>query len=67
MHSFDNGTGLTVKRDNWGQLTRFFAKRGIQPGGRDVTKEDVESIVNCKPETTEWFIHSIYEFLTGKK
>lgn len=26
MHGFDNGTATRVKRDNWGQLTRFFQK-----------------------------------------
>lgn len=26
MHGFDNGTATRVKRDNWGQLTRFFKK-----------------------------------------
>lgn len=28
MHGFDNGTATRVKRDNWGQLTRFFKKVG---------------------------------------
>lgn len=26
MHGFDSGTATRVKRDNWGQLSRFFKK-----------------------------------------
>lgn len=37
MHGFDNGTATRVKRDNWGQLTRFFKK--VRPAyARSVAK-----------------------------
>jgi hypothetical protein len=67
MHGFDNGTSLASKRNNWNQLLRFFVKRGVEPGGAPVTKEEVEEIINFKPEATEQFIHRLYEWLTGKK
>lgn len=32
MHGFDNGTATRVKKDNWGQLTRFFKKASLGHG-----------------------------------
>lgn len=43
MHSFDNGTSLQRKLDNWGQLNKFFVKRGIKID-RDVI-DDVGALV----------------------
>lgn len=67
MYSFENGTSLATKRDNWNQLLRFFIKKGIEPGGRPVAKEEVEDIIHGKPEAVESFINRIYEFLTGRR
>lgn len=67
MFSFENGTSLSTKRDNWNQLLRFFIKKGIEPGGAAVSKTEVEEVIYCKPEPTERFINRVYEFLTGKK
>jgi len=66
MYSYENGTSLATKRDNWNQLLRFFVKKGIEPGG-PITKGDIEEIIHFKPDATEAFINRIYEFLTGKK
>lgn len=67
MFSFENGTSLATKRNNWNQLLRFFIKKGIEPGGEPVTKAEVEDIIHCQPVATEAFINRVYEFLTGKK
>ena len=67
LHSFDNGMSLAGRRDNWAQLVRIFAKKGIEPGGRPVARMEVEEIINCVPEATYDFITRMYEFLTGKR
>jgi hypothetical protein len=67
MHSYNNGTSLTCKRDNWGQLLKFFSKRGVEPGGQPVTRAETEEIIHCRSESIEKFINRSYEFLTGKK
>ncbi len=67
MHSFEDGIGTAVKRDNWNQLLKFFAKKGISPGGIPVTQLEVEEIMACKPEAVLHFVNRIYEFLSGRK
>lgn len=67
MHSYNNGTSLTCKRDNWNQLLKFFSKRGIEPGGVAVTRAETEEIIHCRSEAIDRFINRSYEFLTGKK
>ena len=66
MSSYENGSSLAVKRDNWNQLLRFFVKKGVQPGGRMIRKEEVEDIMHGKPEAVESFLNRTYEYLTGK-
>lgn len=34
MHGFDNGTATRVKKDNWGQLMRFFKRASGGDRGR---------------------------------
>ena len=67
MHSFNNGTSLTCKRDNWNQLLKFFSKRGVEPGGVAVTRAETEEIIHCRSDAIDKFINRTYEFLTGKK
>lgn len=67
MHGYQNGNSLKVKRDNWAQLLRFFQKRSVRPGGKDVTEAEVEDIVQCQPGVAIDFVHRCYELLTGKR
>jgi hypothetical protein len=55
------------KRDNWAQLARAFARRGIAPGGRPLSRLEVEEIVNCVPDTTLDFVGRLYATLTGRR
>jgi len=67
LHGFDNGNSISVKRDNWSQLLRFFVKRDVRPGGRPVTEADVEDIVHSRGNAVIEFMERIYEFLTNRK
>jgi hypothetical protein len=67
MHSFENGTGHVRSRDNWRQLQRFFAKRGIAPGGLPLSDREVEDIMASKPESVLSFVNRMYEFLSGRR
>ena len=67
MHSFCNGQSLDNKRDNWEQLMRFFAKRGIKPAGEDVAQATVNDIIQAKPGAINDFLCKVYALLTGRK
>ena len=62
MHSFDNGTAIRVKKDNWGQLTKFFKKQGLDM----VTNEEVTSIIHCEEGAVANFIKRVYQTLTQR-
>lgn len=34
-----------LQRDNWGLLMKFFKKKGVQPGGADITQEEMNDIM----------------------
>ncbi|CBJ30288.1 conserved unknown protein [Ectocarpus siliculosus] len=58
MHGFDNGTATRVKRDNWGQLTRFFKKVGLSDL---TTPEEVNAIILAEEGAVVAFISRAYE------
>ena len=63
MHSYDNGSNLTRKLDNWGQLKRFFAKKGI-----DIPPALINDVVHCKSvEAAAELIAIVYTLLTGRE
>lgn len=64
MHSYDNGTSLKVKRDNWTQLTKLCRKVGLL----DLLSEEVSYPVMCCEENAAVnFVTKIYEILTQRK
>mmetsp|Transcript_12233 Transcript_12233/g.18521 ORF Transcript_12233/g.18521 Transcript_12233/m.18521 type:complete len:865 (+) Transcript_12233:98-2692(+) len=64
MHSYDNGTALKVKRDNWNQLQKFFRKIGIP----DVVSDDeVGKVIRCEDGAAITVVTRIYETLTQRK
>jgi hypothetical protein len=62
MHSFDNGSALSVKQDNWKQLMRFFKKMEIP-----FNTELIDDIIHCKSGSVVIFINEIYSLLTQRR
>ena len=63
MHGFDNGTAIRVKKDNWGQLLKFFRKQGLDI----ITDDEVTAIIHCEEGSVCQFIRRIYQALTQRE
>ncbi|GMI09291.1 hypothetical protein TrRE_jg9677, partial [Triparma retinervis] len=63
MHSYDNGTAIRVKKDNWGQLLKFFRKQGLDM----ITGDEVTAIIHCEEGAVASFIKRIYQALTQRE
>ncbi|GMH87966.1 hypothetical protein TrVE_jg2367 [Triparma verrucosa] len=63
MHSYDNGTAVRVKKDNWGQLMKFFRKQGLDI----ITDAEITSIIHCEDGAVATFIKRIYQALTQRE
>ena len=63
MHSYDNGTAIRVKKDNWGQLLKFFRKQGLDM----ITQDEVTAIIHCEDGAVASFIKRIYQALTQRE
>ena len=66
-HRYARGTSHASKRDNWAQLQRTLARRGLEPGGVPLIQAEIEDIVACKEEAVNIFLARTYEFLTGRR
>ena len=65
MHSFDNGTGVIKKRDNWRLLKKLFRKWDFNlPDDEEVM---VEQILQAKSFAIVTFINAMYTFLTARQ
>ncbi|BBN05500.1 hypothetical protein MPTK1_3g13630 [Marchantia polymorpha subsp. ruderalis] len=62
MHSYDYGSRLATKRDNWEQLNKFFRKKGFI-----AVKDEVDNIIQCNSEDGAGpLLERMYNFLTQK-
>ena len=61
--SFDNGSSVKRKLDNWQLLNKFFLKHQIPLGD----KELIESMVHSKDKAALNFVCNMYSFLTQRK
>lgn len=64
MHSYDNGTALRAKKDNWAQLLKVFRKLGLAP---QISEEEVGRVLRCEEDAAVGFISKLYEILTQRK
>lgn len=62
MHSYDNGTSVVVRKDNWNQLKRVFRRRGFE-----FDPAELDAIIHCEPGAVVPFINRVYEFLTSRR
>jgi len=64
MHSFDNGTSLKVKKDNWDLLLKFFRKGQLEI---PVDQRLIDEIMHCESGAAVRFLNIIYTFLTKRE
>ncbi|XP_006970975.3 spermatogenesis-associated protein 4 [Peromyscus maniculatus bairdii] len=62
LSSFENGTSLKVKLDNWAQIEKFLAKRNLK-----LPKELIHGTIHCKPGVPEILIQEVYTLLTHRE
>ena len=64
MHSYDNGIALRIKKDNWGQLTKFMKRNGL---AELASEHEISSIIHAEDGAVVSFLNRIYEVLTHRK
>ncbi|XP_058381371.1 spermatogenesis-associated protein 4 [Diceros bicornis minor] len=62
LSSFENGTSLKVKLDNWAQVEKFLAKKKFK-----LPKELIHGTIHCKAGVPEILIQEIYTLLTHRE
>eukprot|EP01029_Cantina_marsupialis_P029160 TRINITY_DN779889_c0_g1_i1.p1 TRINITY_DN779889_c0_g1~~TRINITY_DN779889_c0_g1_i1.p1 ORF type:complete len:780 (+),score=232.23 TRINITY_DN779889_c0_g1_i1:130-2469(+) len=67
MHSFDNGTSMRIRKDNWEQIKRFIKKRGLDLGPENEIEHEIAGVIHAEIEFVVAFLHRMYGFLTGRK
>lgn len=61
MHSFENGSRLEAKVNNWEQLFKLFQKKGL-----NITKEEFEPVIHCAAGAGTYFILKLHNLLTDR-
>lgn len=64
MHSYDNGTAVRSKKDNWAQLVKIFRKLGLSD---KLSEDEVGQVMRCEENAAVLFITKLYEILTQRK
>ncbi|KAM9607654.1 spermatogenesis-associated protein 4 [Trichechus inunguis] len=62
LSSFENGTSLKVKLDNWAQLEKFLARKKFK-----LPKELIHGTIHCKAGVPEILIQEVYTLLTHRE
>nr|XP_004040706.2 spermatogenesis-associated protein 4 [Gorilla gorilla gorilla] len=62
LSSFENGTSLKVKLDNWAQLEKFLARKKFK-----LPKELIHGTIHCKAGVPEILIEEVYTLLTHRE
>ncbi|KAE9352422.1 hypothetical protein PR003_g4397 [Phytophthora rubi] len=64
MHSYDNGIGMKVKKDNWDQLAKIFGRfADLEPL---TSKTDIDAIIHCQNGAAVAFLTKLYQCLTKR-
>ncbi|DAZ98709.1 TPA: hypothetical protein N0F65_006741 [Lagenidium giganteum] len=64
MHSYDNGIGLKVKKDNWDQLVKLFNRLpDLEPL---TSKAELDAVIHCQNGAAVAFITKLYQCLTKR-
>eukprot|EP00644_Phytophthora_capsici_P013790 jgi/Phyca11/120092/e_gw1.40.183.1 len=64
MHSYDNGIGMKIKKDNWDQLAKLFGR--FQDLESLINKGDIDSIIHCQNGAAVAFLTKLYQCLTKR-
>ncbi|XP_007948760.1 spermatogenesis-associated protein 4 [Orycteropus afer afer] len=62
LSSFENGTSLKVKLDNWAQLEKFLARKKFK-----LPNELIHGTIHCKFGVPEILIEEVYTLLTHRE
>ncbi|KAG6973362.1 hypothetical protein JG688_00003578 [Phytophthora aleatoria] len=64
MHSYDNGIGMKVRKDNWDQLVKIFGR--FADLELLTNKSDIDAIVHCQNGAAVAFLTKLYQCLTKR-
>merc|ERR1719221_2405758 len=61
MNTFENGTRLAAKVDNWEQIFKLFKRKGIA-----IAKQEFDPVIHCDPGAAVAFLYHLYNALTKR-
>uniref|UniRef100_A0A7S1NJS1 CH-like domain-containing protein n=1 Tax=Eutreptiella gymnastica TaxID=73025 RepID=A0A7S1NJS1_9EUGL len=62
LHSFDTGSSLLAKADNWAQLEKYSKRRNLL-----LNRDDIDGVIHQKSGAAMAVISAIYRHLTGRE